>query len=67
MKQNLDGHKCKDNCHMETAETADNSGLELLSRKCSASTRNKTDDLIVAGNMPKSSGEATKLNLNNCY
>jgi hypothetical protein len=52
---------------METAETADNSELRLLSRECSVSPRSKTDDLIVAGNMSKSSGEAIKLNLNNCY
>jgi hypothetical protein len=52
---------------METAETADNSGHELLSRERPFSPRNKIGALIVAGNMSKSSGEAVKLNLNNCY
>jgi len=52
---------------METAETADNSGLELLSREFSVPPRNKTDDLIVSRNMSRSSGEAIKLNLNNCH
>ena len=55
------------NVKMETAETADNSGQEFLTRECPVSSRNKTDDLIVAGNMSKSGGEAVKLNLNNCY
>jgi hypothetical protein len=52
---------------MGTAEMADNSGHELLSRECPFSPRNKTDSLTVAGNMSKSSGEAVKLNLHNCY
>ena len=52
---------------MERAETADNSGHELLSKECPFSPRNKKDALILAGNMSKSGEEAVKLNLNSCY
>ena len=52
---------------METAETADNSEHELLTRECPFSPRNMTDALTVAGNMSTSSGEAVKLDLHNCH